>query len=238
MERSRPRWSEPSPTPNRDEQHDDGTQPEVGQDVLECLRTTRWDLFSAVVTICKTSGGRRRRSSSRMSCGWLKTDEHALAGGLAAKLSEAEGRAIKLLTPPKPPSHRPTHRLPGANGSRSAQGKKDRLSSKEWSTTAEELHAETGRESALSAHGPVDVGGGAAMSVGTLSPQQLRSLVEDKWQRDEEALAVGLHVTTAWVGPSEVEFDFGKAQVVRADTVFQVVRRCWTPNETRAGSSC
>ena len=34
-------------------------------------------------------------------CGWLKMDEHALAGGLAPKLSEAEGRAIKLLTPPK-----------------------------------------------------------------------------------------------------------------------------------------
>jgi hypothetical protein len=34
-------------------------------------------------------------------CSWLKTDEHALAGGLASKLSEAEGRAIKLLTPPK-----------------------------------------------------------------------------------------------------------------------------------------
>ncbi len=35
-------------------------------------------------------------------CGsWLKTDEHALAGGLAAKLSEAESRAIRLLTPPK-----------------------------------------------------------------------------------------------------------------------------------------
>ena len=50
------------------------------------------------------------------------------------------------------------------------------------------------------------------MSVGALSPQQLRSLVEDKWQRDQEALAVGLHVTTSWVGPSEVEFDFGKAQ--------------------------
>ena len=60
------------------------------------------------------------------------------------------------------------------------------------------------------------------MSVGTLSPQQLRSLVEDKWQRDQEALAVGLHVTASWDGPGEVEFDFGKAHVVRADTVFQV----------------
>jgi hypothetical protein len=60
------------------------------------------------------------------------------------------------------------------------------------------------------------------MSVGTLSSQQLRSLVEDKWQRDEDALAVGLHVTNSWKAPSEVEFEFGKARVVRADTVFQV----------------
>ena len=60
------------------------------------------------------------------------------------------------------------------------------------------------------------------MSVGALSPQQLRTIVEDKWQRDQEAIAVGLHVTTSWVGPSEVEFDFGKAQVVRADTVFRI----------------
>ena len=77
------------------------------------------------------------------------------------------------------------------------------------------------------------------MSVGTLSPQQLRSLVEDKWQRDDDALAVGLHVTSAWRGPSEVEFDFGKAQVVRADTVFQVREALLDPpSEARAGSSC
>jgi hypothetical protein len=60
------------------------------------------------------------------------------------------------------------------------------------------------------------------MTVAPISPQQLRSLVEDKWQRDQEAPAVGLHVTTAWRGPAEVEFDFGKASIVRADTVFQV----------------
>ena len=76
------------------------------------------------------------------------------------------------------------------------------------------------------------------MSVGTLSPQQLRSLVEDKWQRDMDALAVGLHVAQPWKSPSDVEFDFGKAHVVRADTVFQVRRRCWTPSEAKAGSSC
>ncbi len=60
------------------------------------------------------------------------------------------------------------------------------------------------------------------MSVGTLSPQQIRSIVEDKWHDDKDAVAVGLHVVNAWRGPTEVDFDFGKAQVVRADTVFQV----------------
>ncbi len=60
------------------------------------------------------------------------------------------------------------------------------------------------------------------MSLGTLSSQQLRSLIEDKWQQDLTALAVGLHVARPWKSPSVVEFDFGKAHVVWADTVFQV----------------
>jgi len=60
------------------------------------------------------------------------------------------------------------------------------------------------------------------MSAGILSPQQLRSLVEDKWQRDSDALAIGLHVSSSMKGPTEVEFEFGKAKVVRADTVFEV----------------
>jgi hypothetical protein len=55
-----------------------------------------------------------------------------------------------------------------------------------------------------------------------LSSQQVRSLVEDKWQRDMDALAVGLHVAPSMLGPSEVDFVFGKAKVVRADTVFEV----------------
>jgi PglZ domain len=60
------------------------------------------------------------------------------------------------------------------------------------------------------------------MSVGTLSSQQLRSLVEDKWRKDLTALAMGLHVARPWEAPKVVEFEFGKAHVVRADTVFQV----------------
>ncbi|MCR9292938.1 MAG: BREX-2 system phosphatase PglZ [bacterium] len=60
------------------------------------------------------------------------------------------------------------------------------------------------------------------MSVGMLSSQQVRSLVEDKWQRDLDALAVGLHVAPSMKGPGEIDFDFGKAKVVRADTVFEI----------------
>lgn len=60
------------------------------------------------------------------------------------------------------------------------------------------------------------------MSIGALSAQQIRSLVEDKWQRDVDAVAVGLHVAQPWKVPGTVEFDFGKASVVRADTVLQV----------------
>lgn len=60
------------------------------------------------------------------------------------------------------------------------------------------------------------------MSIGTLSSQQLRSLVEDRWQRDADALAIGLHVAQPWKTPSVVDFDAWKAHVIRADTVFQV----------------
>jgi hypothetical protein len=69
--------------------------------VLGCLRTTRWDLFTAVGQL----QDERKVESDRLIqdvCTWLKMDEHALVGGLASKLSDAEGRAIKLLTPPKP----------------------------------------------------------------------------------------------------------------------------------------
>jgi hypothetical protein len=55
-----------------------------------------------------------------------------------------------------------------------------------------------------------------------LSPNQIRTIIEDKWQRDSDALAVGLHVSSSMKGPTEVEFEFGKAKVVRADTVFAV----------------
>jgi hypothetical protein len=60
------------------------------------------------------------------------------------------------------------------------------------------------------------------MSSAALSSQQLRTIVEERWQRDPDALVVGLHVVNGLEFPSEVESGSGKAQVVRADTVFQV----------------
>ena len=104
--------------------------------VLECLRTHALGFVLGGVADRRTSGRRMPTCSSRMSVTWLKTDEHALAGGLASKLSEAEGRAIKLLTPPKPltrcrPS-RPLPPVPGKKWSQVGTGRKDRLTSKDW----------------------------------------------------------------------------------------------------------
>jgi hypothetical protein len=71
--------------------------------VLGCLRSTKWDLFSAVAQLTD-----HRKTDADLLLddvrSWLKVDEHALsAGGLAPKLSEAVDRAIRLLTPPKQP---------------------------------------------------------------------------------------------------------------------------------------
>jgi hypothetical protein len=70
--------------------------------ILECLRNTKWDLFSGIAHL----GDERKMQADLLLQdvrSALSTDELALAGGLAAKLSEAESRAIRLLTPPKPP---------------------------------------------------------------------------------------------------------------------------------------
>ena len=60
------------------------------------------------------------------------------------------------------------------------------------------------------------------MTLGLLNAQQLRSIVEEKWQSDPTAVAFGLHVSPIWKGPAEVECNFGKAHVLRADTVVQI----------------
>lgn len=69
--------------------------------ILDCLRNTKWDLFEGISNLTdsrKTEAERLLKDVRSHLC----TDEVALAGGLASKLSEAETRAIKLLTPPKP----------------------------------------------------------------------------------------------------------------------------------------
>jgi len=114
--------------------------------VLECLGRTRWDLFSAVSQL---RDDRKTNADLLIQdvCTWLKNDELALAGGLASKLSDAEGRAIKLLTPPKITEPiapiTPPPPVPGAKKwSQVGSGKKDRIGSKEWLKTAEELQKE------------------------------------------------------------------------------------------------
>ena len=75
-----------------------GRSLESAREVLESLQTTKWGSFSKVALIT----GEKKADADQLIkevCTWLKTDEHALAGGLASKLSEAVDRAIELLTP-------------------------------------------------------------------------------------------------------------------------------------------
>jgi len=60
------------------------------------------------------------------------------------------------------------------------------------------------------------------MTVGVLNPQQLRVIVEDLWLDDADASAFGLHAASSIKGPQEVEFNFGVAHVLRADSEFQI----------------
>jgi hypothetical protein len=69
--------------------------------VLASLLTpNRWELFEAVADISD-----KRKTDATLLLDDLRDslmmDEFALAGGLPAKLSDAEGRAVKLLRPPK-----------------------------------------------------------------------------------------------------------------------------------------
>ena len=113
--------------------------------VLGCLRTTKWDLFSAVAQLTD-----HRKTDADLLLddvrSWLKVDEHALAGGLAPKLSEAVDRAIRLLTPPKQPEVPPLKPIPPVITPPPEPGwklvstdSKARLTEKEVSATVEEL---------------------------------------------------------------------------------------------------
>ena len=119
--------------------------------VLQCLRSTRWDLFQAVLQI---AGDRKTDSELLISDvrTWLSTDEHALAGGLSNKLTDAETRAIRLLTPPTPapPSTDvtgdgpkplpPLPDTPGLKWKSISTGTKTRITTQEWASTVEELN--------------------------------------------------------------------------------------------------
>jgi Family of unknown function (DUF6079) len=115
-----------------------GRSLKTAKSILECLRTTKWDLFSAVAMIA----GEKKADADQLLrdvCTWLRTDEHALAGGIASKLTEAETRAIKLLTPPKlkppidpPPPPPPGWKLVGS-------GNKTRLSHDDAISTTKKL---------------------------------------------------------------------------------------------------
>ena len=103
--------------------------------ILESLRATKWELFSAVAMI---AGEKKTEADQLLQdvCTWLKTDEHALAGGLASKLTEAEARAIKLLTPPPPPPLPPP---PPPGWKQVSTGTKTRLSHDEALSTTRKL---------------------------------------------------------------------------------------------------
>jgi hypothetical protein len=112
--------------------------------VLGCLRVTKWDVFSAVAQLTD-----HRKTDADLLLddvrSWLTVDEHALAGGLAPKLSDAVDRAIRLLMPPKqpdvppvtppvvpPPRPQPGWKVVGTDS-------KARLDETEASATVEEL---------------------------------------------------------------------------------------------------
>jgi len=109
--------------------------------ILDCLRNTKWDLFNGVSHL-----GDERKTQADLLIqdvrSALCTDELALAGGLASELSEAESRAIKLLTPPKPKPDDPTPPPPPPpkkGWKQVGTGSRSRLNHEESLTEAQEL---------------------------------------------------------------------------------------------------
>ena len=113
--------------------------------VLASLRApNRWELFELVAQISD-----KRKTDATLLLddlrSWLKMDEFALAGGLPDKLTEAEGRAIQLLKPPKVdpnPDPGPGPKQddePKLGWKRISTGTKARLTSPELSVTTKEL---------------------------------------------------------------------------------------------------
>lgn len=109
--------------------------------ILDCLRNTKWDLFNGVSHL-----GDERKTQADLLIHDVRSalcaDELALAGGLASKLSEAESRAIKLLTPPKPKPDDPTPPPPPPpkkGWKQVGTGSRSRLNHEESLTEAQEL---------------------------------------------------------------------------------------------------
>ena len=155
--------------------------------ILECLRTTRWDLFSAVAQI----QDERKTDADTLDSGCVRVGSRLTnmrwLVDWPSKLSEAEGKsdqaahaaqAVDAIHCPRSiPEPKPGWKQVGT-------ATKTRLSHAESISETQGLLQELEEQSEAAAHRPMDFGGRVAMSVGTLSSQQLRSLVEDKWQQD------------------------------------------------------
>ena len=106
--------------------------------ILECLRDDEMGLVLGGRADRRRPQDRRRPAAAGCAARGSRPTNTPWPVGWRAKLSEAEGRAIKLLTPPKQPST-PTRRRLGAApaaaqariGNRSAQASKARLTEKE-----------------------------------------------------------------------------------------------------------
>ena len=108
------------------------------------LEPNRWELFEAVAEI----NDRRKTDATLLLDDLrdsLKMDEFALAGGLPAKLSDAEGRAVKLLRPPRvvtPPGDDEPELPPVKPGwKRLDSGSTERMSGSDLSALTEKLAA-------------------------------------------------------------------------------------------------
>lgn len=113
------------------------------------LQPNRWELFEAVSEI-----NDRRKTDATLLIDDLRDslmmDEFALAGGLPAKLSDAEGRAVKLLRPPKvePPTTDPPPIPPMKPGwKRLDSGSTERMSGSDLTALTEKLAGKLGENS-------------------------------------------------------------------------------------------
>lgn len=109
------------------------------------MEPNRWEIFEAVSEI----SDKRKTDATLLindvrEC--LMKDEFAIADGLAKKLSDAEGRAVKLLRPPKvdpvpDPKPEPELPKPKPGWKRLDSGTTERMSGNDLSTLAEKLAA-------------------------------------------------------------------------------------------------